>query len=193
VSPMFTILLTILSTCVSIQAQSGIGSMILKDSTPTQSVVVWLIEASFVSSPDVLRGLHNHSNFTPSQLATITRLSMALSNDAIRRQSVFNPESVQAMNRDSEFSEPMMQFLKKRSEYRNPGMVQAVSPAFEAFVERHSEPSSSDLNRLLRATDSDQLKAFLSRNSTSSQPSLFLNRSIASESEFRILLNRSVD
>jgi hypothetical protein len=72
-------------------------------------------------------------------------------------------------------------------------MVQAVSPAFEAFVQRHSEPSSSDLNRLLRAMDSDQFKAFLSRNFTSSQPALYLNRSIASESEFRILLNRSID
>ena len=187
-----TIILTVLSTCVTVQAQGGMTSLIRKASTP-ESVVGFLIEASFVSSPDVLRRLHSYSNFSPSEIQTMTRLSRALSAEAIRRQSELPPETLRMIDRDSEFSDSMMRILEKRSEHRNGSPVQAVSPAFEAFVSRHSEPSAVELRQLLRAMDSDEFQAFLSRNSTTKDPSLIRNRSVASQLELRIFLGRSTD
>jgi hypothetical protein len=97
------------------------------------------------------------------------------------------------MERDSEFSELTLKGLQNRSEYRNGGLVQSVSPAFEDFVKRHSEPSMAELSRFARALNSDAFRDFLLRNSTSSQPRLYQTRSISSPSESRLLINRSID
>lgn len=189
---MVHVLILLFACCASVDAQ-GVSSLINKDSTPTESVIGRLIEASFVSSPDVLRRLHSRSNFSASQAETLIRLSKALSVDAIRRESTPSPEAIRIMDRDSEFSELTLKALQNRSEYRNGGLVQAVSPAFEDFVKRHSEPSMEEVSRMVRALNSEAFREFLSRNSTSSQPGLYRTRSIPSKSEFRLLINRSID
>ena len=178
-----------------------------------QSNLRSLIEAQSQSSLEVREWMNRASSFSPAAFRALARRSAfdAALEDGLVRRSEPGPDRERRLQVDSDFSPDAMRRLGKRSELSAEAMrrlnreshppegwispEQMVSSLLNAYLSRRSRIGSGERARLERFLSERGFGPVLRRGSapTPSEQDLIRRRSMASDTERRIIRRLSVD